>query len=201
MIKEKKCTKCKKVKPLIEFYTQKANKDEFSFYCKTCINIKNKEYKRTKKGLITKIYSTQKRKSKLRRYKMPTYTKQELTDWLFSQKLFHELFDNWKRSAFDTMLSPSCDRIDDYTSYTLANIQLMTWKENLDKAHLDFKEGRNNKLSKAVLQFTLGGEFIKEYHSISEAERFTKIFDSNISSCCLGKSKTAGGYIWRHKNN
>ena len=38
---------------------------------------------------------------------------------------------------------------------------------------------------------------IKEYSSLSEASRENDISVSNISSCCLGHRKTAGGYKWK----
>jgi hypothetical protein len=38
----------------------------------------------------------------------------------------------------------------------------------------------------------------KEYYSIREAERQTGILNTNISSCCKNKAKTAGGYHWKY---
>lgn len=43
-------------------------------------------------------------------------------------------------------------------------------------------------------------KFISEYPSIRDAERRTNISRSNISKCCKKKVKSAGGYIWRYKN-
>ena len=57
----------------------------------------------------------------------------------------------------------------------------------------------NGKLSKPVLQFSLSGEFIKEYPSVMEAYRQTGTYDSSISQCCNGKRQSAGGYIWQYK--
>lgn len=51
---------------------------------------------------------------------------------------------------------------------------------------------------KAVMQFSKKGEFIAEYFSTQEAKRETGI--SHIDTCCRGKRKTAGGYIWRYKD-
>lgn len=57
-----------------------------------------------------------------------------------------------------------------------------------------------DKTGKKVLQFDLDNNFIKEYNSISEAQRQTNIKSiSNISLCCNGKYKQAGGYIWKFK--
>lgn len=59
---------------------------------------------------------------------------------------------------------------------------------------------RTEKCSKSVLQFTKDGEFVKEYPSTIEAERQTKIPIGNISNCCLGKRHSAGGFVWKYKN-
>jgi len=198
MITEKRCSKCGEVKPLNEFYKSNTIKDGYYIHCKQCDKNKSTTYKHTKKGLITAIYRNQKRSSKVRGYNHPTYTKEELKEWLFSQKLFHELFDNWKASNFDKMSIPSVDRINDYKGYSLDNIQLMSWEDNLNKAYSDMKKGINNKQSRAVLQFSVDGKFIAEYYSISNASRESGIHRANINSCCLGKLKIAGGYKWKY---
>ena len=55
-------------------------------------------------------------------------------------------------------------------------------------------EAQSNK----VLQFTKSGEFIREWPSIREASRQLKINCGNICSCCNGKLKSSGGFIWRY---
>ena len=67
-----------------------------------------------------------------------------------------------------------------------------------------FSEEYRKKLSDSqpknpVLQYSKDGEFIAEYNSALEAERKTGINNSNISQCCKGKRKSAGGYIWKYK--
>jgi hypothetical protein len=44
---------------------------------------------------------------------------------------------------------------------------------------------------------TKNGDVIATYCSMTEAEKQTKIYKSNISSVINGKRKTAGGYIWK----
>lgn len=58
---------------------------------------------------------------------------------------------------------------------------------------------RNNNCSKQINQYTLNGEFIKEWPSTKEIQRTLGIHHSNISKCCKGEHKTAGGYIWKFK--
>lgn len=55
--------------------------------------------------------------------------------------------------------------------------------------------------SKPVLQYTLYGEFIKEWPSAREAARALGYSQANISNCCNGRYKQAYGYIWRNKVN
>ena len=55
--------------------------------------------------------------------------------------------------------------------------------------------------SKPVAQYTLEGILVATYPSIKEAERQTGINAVNISYCCKGKLKTAGGYIWKYASN
>ena len=65
------------------------------------------------------------------------------------------------------------------------------------KGHSVSEEHRA-KLSKKILQFTKSGEFIREWQSACEAGRELGIAHSSICSCCNGKLKSAGGYIWKY---
>lgn len=60
------------------------------------------------------------------------------------------------------------------------------------------EEYRKNK-SKPILQYTKEGEFIKEWIGASEVERVIGIYQGNITFCCQGKLKSAGGFVWRYK--
>lgn len=51
--------------------------------------------------------------------------------------------------------------------------------------------------TKAVRQYDLDGNLIREYESVSEAARATNINDYNISKCCNHKQQTTAGYIFR----
>lgn len=41
------------------------------------------------------------------------------------------------------------------------------------------------------------GELLATFPSAHEAERVTGIANQNISSCCRGKLKSSGGYVWK----
>ena len=56
----------------------------------------------------------------------------------------------------------------------------------------------SKKLSKPVLQYTLEGEFVKEWKSIAECGRngFNR---GNVWMCCRGELKTHQNFIWKYK--
>lgn len=76
------------------------------------------------------------------------------------------------------------------------NCNYATRKERIAKALINRKDQ-----SKPVLQFDKNRNFIKEYPSLRDAERKTGIHYQSIYSVCKGRYKTAGGYIWRYKEN
>ncbi len=75
---------------------------------------------------------------------------------------------------------------------------MWAYKKGDKKTLPTYKKIKRVSLRKSVTQFTLQGVFIKEYSSITEAIKETKIGD--VGSACSGKLKTAGGYLWKYKN-
>ena len=197
----KKCSKCKEYKILDEFHKRKISNDGYQNVCQICKYSQVKVHYRTKKGLITKIYKSQKLSSKKRGHNPPVYTIEELKLWIISQHNFETLYENWVNSDYEKNLSPSVDRLDDYKGYTLDRLQLMTWGENKEKGHKDRVDGINNKRSKSVIQMDLDGNFIKEFYSMHQAERKTIAKISNIHKVCNGLRNNAGGFIWKYKHN
>lgn len=59
------------------------------------------------------------------------------------------------------------------------------------------KTGKTRK--KPILQYTLSGDFIKEFDSATTANIELKISQENICMCCKGKIKSAYGFIWKYK--
>jgi len=58
----------------------------------------------------------------------------------------------------------------------------------------------DRKRNKIIIQYDLDGNIMKEYESQNQASRETNVNQSDISSCCNGKQKTAGGFTWKFKN-
>jgi len=54
--------------------------------------------------------------------------------------------------------------------------------------------------STIISQYSKSGEFIKNWRGSYEVERQLNIANQNISACCRGKLKSAGGYVWKYLN-
>jgi len=193
----KNCTKCGTTKQTKEFSKHESRYDGLQSSCKTCRNISAKKYRQTKDGLIAQIYGNQLAHSKQRGHELPSYSRDELKAWVYSHPNFEALYKAWVDSGYDKWLTPSVDRADDYKPYSIDNLlRLCTWQENYDRGNTDMKNGINNKTSTAVVQMNLDGTFVQEHYSMCAAERKTGVANGNISNCCNGKSKSAGGFRW-----
>ena len=78
----------------------------------------------------------------------------------------------------------------------------ISWSKGLSaKDHPSILEGKNHPSIKKIFQFSLNGVFIREFFSITEANKLTKINKSNIIMVCRNIRKTAGGFIWKYADD
>ena len=52
---------------------------------------------------------------------------------------------------------------------------------------------------RAVSQYSKDGILLNEFKSIKEASVTCSVNDGNIGDCCVGRLKSAGGFIWKYK--
>ena len=57
---------------------------------------------------------------------------------------------------------------------------------------------RNEKVSKKVYQYTLDGEFVREWKSTAECCR-NGYNQGHVAACCRGERKIHKGFIWKYK--
>ena len=207
----KKCFKCGVDKPLGEFYKHKKMSDGHLNKCKECTKkdaAKNPRsiygndgsYDKTEKGVIRVIYKSQRSNSKRRGHNPPSYTKQELSEFMYSNG-YEELYNAWVSSGYEKTKKPSIDRLNDYEGYSLDNIRLTTWEKNKKKQTEDILLGRSTsgERCKPVLCFDSDGNLIAEYVSFSAAKRSVG-YSPEVPLKTHRKDKK-NGFMWWYKED
>ena len=123
------CTHCKKDLPEQMFSYNKTRKSRNykDDLCRECKKLKKEQYYHSKQGVIQTIYDSQKQSSIRRKHSLPSYSKQELIEWLENNNSFNSLYTRWVESNYQKDLKPSIDRLDDFKPYTLDNIFIKEW--------------------------------------------------------------------------
>ena len=154
-----------------------------------------REYDKTEKGVIRVIYKTQKSNSKKRGHEYPSYTKKELSDWLY-KNCFKLKYNNWVNSNYHKSKKPSVDRIEDNKGYSLCNIRLVDWETNFRKSVEDRINGIGTQGSKTKkVGCFCGSELICVYVSVQSIRRMT-------GSCkhyyIVSGKKDKNGFTWKY---
>ena len=175
----KKCHKCNEIKSTIKYTTNKAKKDGLSHICKQCTKVNQ----RSKKSIYTRMYANQVEHSKTRGHPRPAYTSKDLKEWLDNNSDFDALYEGYERSGYNRTSVPSVDRINSELPYTMDNIRLMSFSDNMK---LNMEYTRNTK-GRDVTVFDIdNGMPIMTCTSLNEAclqtNKSNKLINRKISS-------------------
>ena len=90
------------------------------------------------------------------------------------------------------MAKPSIDRKNANKNYIFSNCRYIELTFNSLRMNLEHN-------AKAILQFDLKGNFIREFISVAEASRFMNTSHSNINGVLKNRQKTAKEFKWKYK--
>ena len=186
MTDNKVCEYCNELKGLIEFEPE-------SSICKSCELINKREVNNTEEKLLSRMYSGQLSRSKKRGHNLPEYSRKDFMSFMLGNENFVKLYNDWKRSGYESDLVPSIDRLDESKGYSLDNIRIVTWQDNRKNS---FTEAKNGSYVRSVVRYTLEGFWAGTYNSLKDANRQTGVSERGISAACNHTQKTAGGYYW-----
>jgi hypothetical protein len=128
-----------------------------------------RKWVKTLNGKINTLYDNIRRRSKERWLCEPSFTIQEFRDWFLANKGM-ELYNNWVSSNYRKDLRPSVDRIDCKLKYDFDNMQVITFKENIQK-------GRKEKIilrGKEIKQIDKDGSVLNIFPSSKAAAKAVK---------------------------
>lgn len=161
----------------------------------------NNEYTKTIPGLCKKIYHHQIRNCKQRNHDLPAYTCSELES-LLKQEPAYLIYLDWIKSNYNPELIPSVDRLNNSKSYTLDNIEIVTWKVNKERARAAIRKQELyastllNGGHRKVSCFDKDGSLVNDFISLAEASRATGYTHQQISRACSTKYTYLEKYFW-----
>lgn len=159
-MEQKKCINCNLVKKITDYYRHPQTSDGFVNSCKECAKKLNRENWRNKKEekkeydyyrhrfSIIRIFSSRYdgiKKRCTKHYKNQRYlkvygsefiSKTEWLEWCYKDnnyKKFINIYNQWVQNNFERKYAPSIDRINSSKTYTVDNIQWLTFSENCKK--------------------------------------------------------------------
>jgi hypothetical protein len=118
----------------------------------------------------------------------------KLSEWSFWEQYYISLYKSW---GFElTNLTPGGDGI---TYYTKEVLDKMSKAQKGIKKPEEFKKKISMSAwnTKSVLQYSIEGNFIKEWRTVTEANKNYKV--KSIGSTCRGLQRISAGYIWHYK--
>lgn len=141
------------------------------------------DYLNTVSGKASKILGNCNSVDKLKGFGKPNITKEQIMEIIVQPCHWCGQTD-WTKNALD--------RLDNSKGHNIDNVVCSCWECN-KKRGIEYH-------SRNVLQCEMNGNVLQEYKSAREAWRITGVAYQNIGKCCMGKLKSAGGYIWKYKD-
>lgn len=140
------CKECKSAYDLQYRIDNKEHLKELSLKYRNKNKHNKKRYDRkryrTKEGFLKNTYNSMqarvegRQENALQYTGLPIVRKKEFLKWALSHSDFNYLFDRWVENNFNTVITPSIDRIHPEHGYDFINMQWVTKSENSTRANI-----------------------------------------------------------------
>lgn len=200
---EKRCSRCREIKPTNQFNNESTRKDGLSLYCKDCRRLATKEWKERKSQ------PGYKRQKKMREVNASPYSQGTLKNdiWVhmyrFDINLTEEEVERiicrlQKAASFwaemDAIEAEYKCKVENYDAPILEILRQGREQENI------MRDKYTGNLQQPVRMLTLEGEYIRSFATISDASEFICGHRSKlagpIGNVCAGLTLSSGGYCW-----
>jgi hypothetical protein len=150
---------------------------------------------------VRRMYSSIRSRSKRSGNPYPSFSKDELRNWLYENNLQSKWI-NYLESNCNKDKRPSIDRLDDYGIYEFSNMQLITWKENNIKGVNSKKHHTNchNRQHRKSIMISSQTETLF-FNSVTDCADYLDVLVSSVSRVLSGKRKTIKKYKVEYNNN
>ena len=123
-------------------------------------------------------------------FRVESFIKSEVQDILNEKEVqYIELFDSFN-NGYNS----------DPGGNSAAYIRTEETKKKNSKATKEFFKNHKSHVARAVLQYTIEGDFIAEWDSARSAAKSINKEGNTITNVCNGKRNHAHGFIWRYKD-
>ncbi len=153
---------------------------------------KQVRWRRTKSGVLSTIYHSELRRSRMEGWAEPDYDLAYLRESFLDSPTFNAIYDTWAAAGHLKMLKPSLDRIDASLPYLRTNIQMMSFHDNLRKA-ATIEYTRTE-----VIMCDRDGNELRRFVSMTEAAAYIDGNSTTISRACSDQNRTHRGYRWKY---
>lgn len=134
---KKKCSQCKEVKPFEHFGKNKQGRHGLRADCKNCAKEHRRKPEVYSRSMFIYMHQRCRNNPRYSDY-APNFTWSEFQDWLATSS-YAALYQEWRGRGYPRSHSPTLDRINNQAGYTLDNMQVITFRDNLTKDNPDAK--------------------------------------------------------------
>lgn len=111
------------------------------------------------------------------------------------------LSEETKKKLSETKKKNNATRTKVWVTNGVLELQIDLNREDIPAGFTKGRLHRKTKLMRQVQLYDINNNLLSEFESLSAARSATNVSIECIISCCKGRTKTAGGYRWRYKDN